>query len=604
MIPGGTAGNVIAARLSEPASELKNVLLIEAGPSNFDFATIAIPFAAGTLSPFTPVDWNYTSVVQPGLNNRSIPYPRGHVLGGTSSTNYMVWNTGAADEWDRYANVTGDPSWSWDSILPIIKSIEALSPPADHHDTTGQIKPSLHGTSGPVGVSLQGYPSHIDGKVFKAIDELPSEVFYNEDMGSGFPLGVGWSLSSVKNGSRVSSATAYLDPALAANRVNLDVLINTQVTRLIPTDASQDAPAFLGVEFTQSASGKSCLCDLMDFQFTIFSLGPYHILNATTEVILSAGAVSTPQLLMLSGIGDKTALADFNIESIADLPDVGRNLQDHTALPNVWSINVSSSPDDMKRNTTLFNDMLEEWATTRTGQLATSPIGPIGWFRIPDNSSIYGTTTDPSAGPATPHYEFIFAEIFSSYVEPEPTSGHHMIISSNLISPTSRGSITLASASPFDAPLIDPALLNSDFDIFTMVEAIKAAQRFLTAPAWDGFVLGQYGLFEGVTSDEEIEKYARNTASTVFHPSSTAYMSPFGASHGVTNPDFTVKGTRGLRVVDASVFPYVPLMHPQGYIYVLAERAASIIKAGKAAWKTADYTPTSQDVFSKDNLDL
>lgn len=124
---------------------------------------------------------------------------------------------------------------------------------------------------------------------------------------------------------------------------------------------------------------------------------------------MSAGAVGTPQLLMLSGIGDKNALAELGIESVVDLPDVGQNLQEQTAIPNVWSINATSTPDDIARNATLFNELLGEWATTQTGQLATSPITQIGWFRIPDNSSIYSEAVDPSAGPNTPQYEFIFA---------------------------------------------------------------------------------------------------------------------------------------------------------------------------------------------------
>ncbi|KAI0063370.1 aryl-alcohol-oxidase from pleurotus Eryingii [Artomyces pyxidatus] len=558
IVGGGTAGNVIATRLSENAS--KNVLVIEAGPSNLDFEEAAIPFVCVELSPNTPEDWNYTTVPQPGLNERSINYPRGRLLGGSSSINYMIWNTGSTEDWNRYATVTGDSGWSWNSVQPIIKSIESLVPPADHHDTTGQVIPSLHGTSGPVGISLQGYPSLLDNRTIATTKELPAEFPYNEDMNSGFPLGLGWPQFSVADGTRVSSATAYLEPALNANRSSLDVLINTQVTKLIQTGTSQGAPVILGVQFAQSASG------------------PFYAKNATTEVIVSAGSIGSPQLLMLSGIGDKKALAKFSIKSVVNLPDVGQNMQDHTVLPNAWSINASFTPDDIARNATLFDEVLTQWATTQTGQFATPPATNIGWFRIPNDSSIYKTTKDPSPGPNSPHYEFIFA-VFDSFAEPEPTSGHYMIISTNLFSPTSRGSVTLASTNPFDFPLIDPALLDSAFDIFTITEAVKAAQRFMAAPAWDGFQLGQYGDFAGVTSDAAIEQYARNSAATVFHPAGTAYMSPYNAPHGVTNPDLTVKGTKGLRVVDASIFPYIPSMHPQGFVYVVAERVARLIEA-------------------------
>ncbi|KAI0298456.1 hypothetical protein B0F90DRAFT_1732646 [Multifurca ochricompacta] len=466
VIGAGVGGGVIASRLSE--NSCAKVLVIEAGPSDIGIESLQIPFLCVGLAPNTPLDWNYTSIPQPGLNGRSIPYPRGRVVGGSSSINYMIWNTGTVDDFNRLSQVTKDPGWSWERVQPLIKKIEKLTPPADHHDTTGQIDPSIHGTSGPVGISLQGFPSLLDERVFETTSSLPSEFPFNKDMNSGSPLGIG------------------------------------------------HHPVFLGVQFASSSSG------------------PLYALNATQEVIVAAGAIATPQLLQLSGIGDPALLK--------------QNLQDHTVLPNVWSINANFTPDD--------------FAQHAHGQFATPPATQIGWFRLPKDSPIFKTEHDPTGGPTSPHYEFIFAvRSIDSFVEPTPTTGHFMIISTNLFSPSSRmwfrdSEICQSFRFPHNRPGI---------------AQLQASQRFLAAsPA--------VGNFAGVKTDDQISEYARNNAATVFHPAGTAFMSSHGAKNGVLNPDLTVKNTIGLRIVDASVFPFIPSMHPQGYVYIIAERAASVIQ--------------------------
>jgi len=305
--------------------------------------------------------------------------------------------------------------------------------------------------------------------------------------------------------------------------------------------------------------------------------GPVFTRSATKEVILAAGAVNTPQLLMLSGIGDSAQLRKFNIQTIVNLPDVGKNMQDHVLLPNVFSVNANFTNDDIDRNTTLFQDDLALWEQSHSGPFAISTTSELGWLRLAKNATIFHTVEDPSSGPEAPHYEIIFANQFASFVDPTPATGHFMLIASNLITPTSRGSVKLASANPFDAPNIDPALLNSDFDIFAIREGVKAALRFAAAPAWKDYVIGPYGALADAKTDAEIEAYARSNAATVYHPFSTASMSPNSSSQGVVNPDFRVKNTVGLRIVDASVVPYVPAAHPQAALYAIAERAAILI---------------------------
>ncbi|KAI9459890.1 aryl-alcohol-oxidase from pleurotus Eryingii [Lactarius psammicola] len=552
IVGAGLGGSVLANKLS--ANPNNRILLIEAGPSRgliyYPSDTvhpfIPVPYLCATLAP-SVVSWNYTTVPQTGLGGRSVAYPRGRTLGGSTSINYLAWTRGPASDFDRLAQVTGDSGWSWNSLRSTLIEVESLVPPPDGHDTRGEVNPEFHGSNGPVKIS-----------VFNTT--LLAEFPFNQDMNSGNPLGIGWAQFSIGGGKRSSASVSYLTPALS--RSNLDILIDTQVTRVVQTGTwggSRDPifrgglPIFRGVQFAQSASG------------------PLFSRNATKEVILAAGAVNTPQLLMLSGIGDSAHLSQFNIRTIVNLPDVGKNMQDHVMLPNVFSVTSNFTNDDIRRNTTLFQNDLAQWEQSHTGPFATSIGGYLGWFRLPKNSTILKRASDPSSGPQAPHYEFIVA--------PLPTTGHFMMVASNLVTPTSRGSITLASENPFDAPNIDPALLNSDFDIFTIREGVKAALRFAAGPAWKDYVIGPFGALAEAETDAQIEAYARSHAATLFHPTSTAFMSRNGSSQGVVNPDFSVKKTIGLRIVDASVLPYAPAAHPQAALYAVAERAAKLIAA-------------------------
>ncbi|KAH9044875.1 aryl-alcohol-oxidase from pleurotus Eryingii [Lactarius hengduanensis] len=466
---------------------------------------IPIPFLCPLLE-HSVVDWNYTTVPQAGLDNRTIAYPRGKTLGGSTSISeyHMIWSRGPSDDYDLWAR------------------IEKLVPPADDHDTTGQIDPRIHGTSGPVEISVQGFRADLDSRacarVLKAAARLTRDFPFNIDMNSGNPLGIG---------RRTSAATAYLRPALS--RPNLDALINTQVRKVLQTGTRNGIPVLQGVQFAQSAAG------------------PVYTLNATNEVILSAGAVNTPQLLMLSGIGDNAQLSKFNIKTIVNSPMVGQNLQDHVLLQCTTPQRlVCECPrDDVIRNASIAQAYLAQWTANKTGPFATTLNEEIGWF------------------------------------SPPPT-GHYMMIASSLVTLTSRGTVTFNSASPWQALLIDPALLNTKPDIVTIREAIKATRRFAASPGWDGYITGPFGDLATAKTDAELEAYARRNAATVFHPVGTAEMGPRHSSTAVVDPHLVVKGAIELRVVDASVFPFILTSHPQAavyaWVYAFAERAARLIK--------------------------
>ncbi|KAJ7451784.1 aryl-alcohol-oxidase from pleurotus Eryingii [Mycena galericulata] len=549
VVGGGTGGNVIANRLSE--NPQYSVLVLEAGGSNADVLDIIVPFYCTRATPNTAQDWNYTTSPQVALNNRTIPYPRGFVLGGSSSVNYMVYTRGSKEDYDRFAKVTGDEGWSWDNLVPYMRKNERFIPPSDHHNTTGQFNPAVHGFQGINSVSLAGFPSPVDSRIIETTTELP-EFPFNLDMNSGYPLGIGWGQATIKNGSRSSSATSYLGPQFI-NRPNLHVLLNARVTRVLQTTPG----TFRTVEFLQDLNGK-----------------PLN-LTAKNEIILSAGSIGTPNILLHSGIGNSTTLASLGIKPVHNLPSVGQNFSDHPLLIMGFFVNSTDTYEKAERNATLAAEELAEWNSTRSGPLVDNPLSHMGWLRIPDNSSIFENFPDPSAGPNTPHYEFI---ISNGLLAPPPPTGNFFGVVPAVVSPAARGSVTINSNEPLGVPVINPNLLGSEVDFFIMREAVKSALRFASAPAFAGYVISPFEV-NSTSTDAQLDDFIRENAATVFHPAGSASMSPKGANWGVVDPDLVVKGISGLRIVDLSVVPFIPAAHTQAAVYIIAERAADLIKA-------------------------
>ncbi|KAF4607930.1 hypothetical protein EYR40_000266 [Pleurotus pulmonarius] len=528
IVGAGTAGSVLAARLTEDANV--KVLVVEAGRSNegSDNANIRIPFNAPLASPGTSFDWNFTTVDQASLNNEPEPYPRG-----------------------KHSSIVA---------------------PADGHDTTGEFDPAWHG-NGPLLTSVAGYPAVIDPLVIGTTQEAP-EFPYNVDGNSGNPLGISWAQSTIANGTRQSSAIAYLWPAM--NRPNLDVLIHTQATRLIQTGRTGSKPIFRSVEF---ATGPSA---------------PRFRATARREVILSAGSVGTPQLLQLSGIGNRDALSALGIHTIVNNPDVGEHLQvsladsdqlngelmsnilqDHPFIPLQWEVSSNQTFDQLFYNADLSAAALNQWNTDHTGPLSTNPVmNHIGFLRIPEDNAIWQENEDPSAGPNSPHYEIAFGNCFvTTSAQTVPSSGGYMTITPIVVSPSSRGYVRLGTSNPFDAPLIDPGFFSNDLDMAIMIEAVKASQRYVATSSWSNFIGAPYIDSANTTTPEGIIEYTRQRTATTRHPTGTAQVGK------VVNGDLTVKDISGVRIVDASIFPHVPSAHTQAPTYIIAERAADLIKA-------------------------
>ncbi|KAJ7348137.1 aryl-alcohol-oxidase from pleurotus Eryingii, partial [Mycena albidolilacea] len=557
IVGGGTAGNVVANRLTENPDV--SVLVLEAGVSNDGVLLSKVPFLLNSLLGASAYSWNYTTTPQSGLNGRSIAFPRGP-FACLHTWNGMVYTRGAADDFDRYANLTGDDGWSWDRIFPYFLKHESWTAPPDKHDTLGEFNPAIHGREGPISVSLNGFPWPVfEGTVIQTTKELPDEFPFNLDMNSGQPLGVSWLQSSIGGGERSTSATGYLAPEFIS-RSNLHVLLHAQVSKLVNvTHPNSGKPSFGGVEFRFGSS--------------------LFVAHVSKEIILSAGAVGTPHILLNSGIGPNSTLNALGIPTVVDLPSVGQNAHDHPFFALGWAVNSTQTLESVTQNLTRAAEGLAQWNASHTGPFVDSGIAThIAWLKLPPDSPAFEVHADPSPGPGAPHLEFLLIPgggIAGGIAT--PGIGNFITIGISLSSPVSRGSITINSSDPFAPPLIDPGFLNSVFDLLALRDGVTLAQRFVRAPVWDGYLGAMTPDLTGL-SDAELEAYIRDNAGQSFHIVGTAAMSARGAPHGVVYPDLQVKGVAGLSVIDAAVVPIVPAAHTQAITYAFAERGADLVK--------------------------
>ncbi|EAU87010.1 hypothetical protein CC1G_08481 [Coprinopsis cinerea okayama7 len=374
-------------------------------------------------------------------------------------------------------------------------------------------------------------------------------------------LGVGWGQFTIGNGERSSAATAYLAPKYLKRR-NLHVLINHRVTKLLQTGHDGGhVPTFRTVAFQEEMNPSA----------------PIQEITARKEVILSAGAIGTPQVLLLSGIGDAAELEKLGIQPKVDLPSVGKNLTEHPFAALFWKLGINGTFNS-SADPTLPDQWFQEWQNSRTGPLTYTHGNAAAWTRLPDDSPIYSQHPDPSSGSNTPQFELYIAG-YGLY----PIPGPLMVAGAIIVQPglESRGSVKLASTSVDDQPLIDLGMLKSEFDWYGLRETIRATRRFFSAPAWESYKLTLEPPFN-TDVDEELDEAIKATVNSGLHPVGTASMSPKDAQWGVVDPDLRVKKVKGLRIVDASIMPYIVAAHTQAAVYAIAERGSDLIKH---AWK-------------------
>lgn len=504
IVGAGSAGCVLAERLS--ASGRHRVLVIEAGGSDRRFY-VQMPLGYGKLFHDPAVNWLYAAEPDPGLAGNRDHWPRGKILGGSSSINAMVWIRGHASDYDDWQAAAG-PGWGGQAVLAAYRAIEDNEAGGD----------DWRGRGGPLFISANRRDLHPLVGAFLASAEAAG-LARNTDFNGARQEGAGIYQMTIRKARRNSAARAFLRPAM--KRPNLTVLTDAQVTRVL-----FEGRRAVGVEYRRrGVSGR---------------------IRADSEVILSAGAVASPQLLMLSGIGPAAHLREHGIEVIADAPQVGQNLCDHQGLNYTWAMTVPT-----------YNDILRPWwgkvlsgtkyLLTGTGPLAKSINHAGGFFRTaPDlprpNMQLYFqafSTLIPRVGERP-------------LLTPDPFSG--MSIGLSNCRPTSRGAITLKSADPFTHPRIVANAYSTDHDVAEMLLAVKFLRRIAAQAPIRSLIAEELRPGPEVQGDEDLIADIRARSGTVYHPSCTVRMGRDAAASAL-DPDLRVRGVTGLRVCDASVFP-------------------------------------------------
>ena len=525
IVGAGTAGCVLAARLSEDPGV--RVLLIEAGVTARN-PWIHIPVGFSRLLDDARLNWCYETEPQPGLCERSVPWPRGKVVGGSSAINGMVWVRGAPDDFDRWAAAVDDPGWSWTAVDKLFKTCEAAPPDAD----------TRLGRNGRVILSRPRHQHPLASAFIEA--GVNAGLRERHDLSISDRNGVGPYLTTIRRGLRVSTASAYLKPAL--RRANLELLTGSTVHGV---DLAADHRA-VGVRVARRGT-------------TVY-------LPARRGVVLAAGAVDSPRLLMLSGIGSGPRLAKLGIPVAVESPEVGENLQDHFGVRVVAEVNTPITiNDDFRRPWRLAGYGLR-YAVARTGPFAMG--------------GAYAGAFFSSDGSDRPDMQIHFLPLSS---ERRGWTFHRFSgVTANVcqLNPASRGRVSLACADPCAAPRIDPGYLTDVRDQRAIVDGIRFTRDLFRQPPY----ATRYGASERMpgracSSDESLLDYARATGSTVFHPVGTCRM---GKDDGVVDSAFRVRGTRNLWVADASIMPHLPSGNTNAATMMLAERAAHVLKQAMA----------------------
>ncbi len=528
VVGGGSAGCVLAARLSEDPRV--SVALLEAGGENAGILNrVPIGAALHVMCP-NACNWGFETVPQAGLNGRRGYQPRGRGLGGSGAINAMCFVRGQPQDYDDWA-AQGATGWSWNEVLPVFKQME--------HNERGANE--WRGVGGPLNVADLCSPNPFQ-KIF--IDAAQQAgITYNPDFNGSTQEGVGPYQVTQKNGERFSAARAYLAPA--RSRSNLQVLTGARVTRVLFENARAT-----GVEFTRE--------------------GQTQVLRARREVILAAGALQSPQLLMLSGVGPGAHLQAQGIGVVADVPGVGRNLQDHLDIivnrrvPNTDLLGFSFT------GALKFLRGISRWRRQRRG-LLTSNFAEAGAF----------VRTLPELTRPDVQLHFVIGMVDNH--NRTLHWGHGMSLHACGLQSYSRGQLTLASRDPQAAPLIDPGFLSDERDLATLVRGFKLIRKIFAQPAfapYGGADCSHELYFAQVHTDDEIRAALRAHADTIYHPSGTCRMGD--TTHdplAVLDPQLRVRGVNGLRVVDASVMPTLVSGNPNAAVIMIAERAAQLIKA-------------------------
>ena len=532
IIGAGSAGCVLADRLS--ADGKHSVLVLEAGGSDQRF-WIQTPIGYGKIFYDASVNWKYLTEADPGIAGRRSYWPRGKVIGGSSSINAMVFIRGQHQDYDDWRDL-GNPGWGWQDVLPYFRKMETFADGGNEY----------RGDSGPLyvnNVSEQYHP--LCKRFFEAAAQ--QGIAYNPDFNGADQEGVGYYQITTRGGRRMSAARAYLHPAL--KRRNCELIAEAQVTRIL-----FDGRVCNGIEFLHK--------------------GQLRQARARREVIVSAGAINSPQLLQLSGIGDAALLKKFAIDPLVDLPGVGRNLQDHVDYCIYYRSRVP----------TLNNSLGSMWGKLLAGaQYLLLKSGPLS---LSVNQAGGFVRSHPSR--QRPNLQMYFAAITYTrappgerpLLRPDPYPG--FLNSIGITRPQSRGHLQIDSADPLAPVKIYPNYLSAEDDVTQMLEGARLLRQLAQTPALREIVDSEIRPGDAVQTDEEFIADIRQRADTVFHPSCTCMMGP-DPKTAVVDAGCRVYGVERLRVVDASVFPTVTSGNTSAPTIMVAEKAADIILERKGS---------------------